>query len=173
MKTLRIPALIVLATIAGTSIVSAQNVRGFVTGGVISDVNQQRFPSAGGGILVDVGRPWLSVGAQGETFWQWPYFSGRGTVFGQGTITPNGRIRPFVLAGAGFGETAGPMLGGGVEMRPSNRGLGLRLSVEDYLVRIGGLDCGSYGLQSYCEENPRAARGYIEHQVAVRVGVLF
>jgi hypothetical protein len=173
LKILRIPAFIVLATIAGTSIVSAQNVRGFVTGGVISDVNHQRFPSAGGGVLVDVGQPWLSFGAQGETFWQWPYFARRGTVFGQANLIPKGRIRPFVLGGGGFGETAGPMLGGGVELRPPNGGPGLRVSVEDYLVRIGGLDCASYGLQSYCDENPRAARGYTEHQVTVRVGVLF
>lgn len=173
MKILRIPAFILLAATMGPSIVSAQDVRGFVTGGVISDVNHQRFPSAGGGVLVDVGQPWLSIGAQGETFWQWPYFAGRGTVFGQGNLNPKGRIRPFVLGGVGFGETAGPMFGGGVELRPPNGSLGLRVSVEDYLSRIGGLDCASYGLQSYCEGNPREARGYIEHQVAVRVGVLF
>ena len=173
MRILRIPVLVVLATVAGASVVSAQNVRGFVTGGVISDVNQQRFPSAGGGVLVDVGQPWVSAGAQGETFWQWPYFAGRGTIFGQGNLVPRGPIRPFILGGVGFGETAGPMFGGGVELRPPNQRVGLRVSVEDYVVRIGGLDCGSYGLQSYCDANPRDARGYTEHQVTVRVGVVF
>ena len=173
MKTLRMLAFILLATTVGVSMVSAQDVRGFVTGGVISDVNRQRVPSAAGGVLVDVGQPWLSVGAQGETFWQWPYFAGRGTLFGQGTLIPKGPIRPFLLGGVGFGETDGPMFGAGVEMRPPNRRVGLRMSVEDYLARIGALDCGSYGLQSYCDENPRAARGYIEHQVTFRVGVLF
>ena len=65
------------------------------------------------------------------------------------------------------------MFGGGVELRPTNRRVGVRLSVEDYLSHIGALPCGSFGLQSYCEANPRQARGYIEHQVAIRVGVLF
>ena len=68
---------------------------------------------------------------------------------------------------------AGTVVGGGLEFVPRNRSVGLRISVEDYLLRIGGLDCGSFGLQSYCDANPRAARGYIEHQVAIRAGVLF
>lgn len=173
MKTLRILAAFLLATPAGAGIVSAQEVRGFVTGGVISDVNQQRFPTAGGGVLFDLGQPWVSAGAEGETFWQWPYFAGRGTLFGQVRLIPKGRIRPFVLAGRGFGEMAGPMIGGGIELRPANGRVGLRVSVEDYLARIGGLDCGSYGLQSYCNENPRAARDHTEHQLTVRAGILF
>jgi hypothetical protein len=47
------------------------------------------------------------------------------------------------------------------------------LSVEDYVAKIGGLDCGSFGLQSYCDENPRAARGYVAHQVTLRAALLF
>lgn len=172
MKTLRVLTVMVLVSVSGASAALAQSVRGFVTGGVISDVNQQRFPSAGGGIVVDLGGPWVSAGAQAETFWQWPYFAGRGTLFGQVNPIPKGRIRPFVLAGIGYGETDGPMVGGGVELRPRH-GPGMRVSVEDYLSRIGGLPCGSFGLQSYCDDNPRAARGYLEHQVAIRVGVLF
>ena len=173
MKGLRVLALIVASTAATTSSVLAQDIRGFVTGGVISDTNHQHFPSFGGGIRVDLGQPWVSAGAQAETFWQWPYFAGRGTVFGQGNLAPGGRIRPFVLAGLGFGETAGPMVGGGLEFGSRHQGVGLRISVEDYVLRIGGLDCGSFGLQSYCDANPRAARGYIEHQLTVRAGVLF
>jgi hypothetical protein len=172
MKALPILGIVIsLAPLASTA--SAQNVRGFVSGGVISDVNHQSFPSAGGGIVVNLGQPWVSAGVQAETFWQWPYFAGRGSLFGQGNLVSKGRIRPFVLAGYGFGETAGTLVGGGIEFRPVNQRVGLRFSVEDYLSRIGGLDCGSFGLQSYCDENPRAARGYIEHQLAVRAGVTF
>lgn len=172
MKALPILGIMIsMTTLASTA--SAQNVRGFISGGIISDVNHQNFPSAGGGIVVNLGQPWVSAGAQGETFWQWPYFAGRGTFFGQGNLFPKGRIRPFVLAGYAFGETAGTMVGGGIEFRPLNGRAGLRISVEDYLSRIGGLPCGSFGLQSYCDENPRAARGYVAHQVAVRAGVSF
>jgi hypothetical protein len=41
-------------------------------------------------------------------------FAGRGTVFGQGNLMSNGRIQPFVLGGFGFGESGGPMFGGGL-----------------------------------------------------------
>jgi hypothetical protein len=173
MTPVRILVIAFFTVLAGMSSASAQTIRGFVSGGMITDVNQQRFPSAGGGIVVNLGMPSLSAGAQAETFWQWPYFAGRGTVFGEIELIPNGRIRPFVLGGRGFGETAGPMFGGGLELRPSGTRVGLRVSVEDYLARIGGLECGSFGLQSYCDENPRAARGYVEHQVTLRAAVLF
>ena len=78
-----------------------------------------------------------------------------------------------MLGGIGFGESDGPMIGGGVELRALNRRLGVRVTVEDYLLRIDGLPCESFGLHSYCESNPRQARGYVDHQLAVRVGVLF
>ena len=173
MRILRSVALMVLLTHAGASIVLAQDFRGFVAGGVTSEVNQQQFPSAAGGVLVNLGQPWIAAGAQAETFWQWPYFAGRGTLFAQGDLIPKGRVRPFVLGGIGFGEAAGPMIGGGVELRATNGRHGVRLSIEDYLSRIDGLPCQSFGLQSYCDANPRQARSYIEHQAAFRVGVLF
>ena len=50
------------------------------------------------------------------------------------------------------------MIGGGVELRALDRRLGVRVSIEDYLLRIDGLPCESFGLQSYCESNPRQAR---------------
>jgi hypothetical protein len=173
MKTIRLATFVVLTIALDAPAALAQTVRGFVGGGVISDVNQQRFPSAGGGIVVDLGQPWVAAGAQGETFWQWPYFAGRGTLFGQVNLRVRGALRPFVLAGVGYGETDGPMVGGGFELRPPHGGPGLRVSVEDYVSRIGGLPCGSFGLRSYCDENPRAVRGYVAHQVAIRAGVLF
>jgi hypothetical protein len=73
MRTLRIATLVVLTTTVGPSSVSAQDFWVFATGGVMSDTNHERFPSAAGGVLVSLGQPWLSVGAQGETFWQWPH----------------------------------------------------------------------------------------------------
>ena len=172
MRTLRIAALIMLATTTGGSSVWAQDIRGFATGGVASDVNNERSPSAGGGIVLNLGQPWLSVGVQGETFWQEGYFTGRGAVFGQGNLIPNGRIRPFVLGGIGFGESAGTMFGGGVELRQPNRRLGLRVSVEDYLSKVDGIDCAG-GWEPYCEANAREARDSIRHQVTLRVGILF
>ena len=173
MRALRRAVLLALVTHVGVAVVSAQDLRGYVAGGVTSEVTHQQFPSVAGGVLVSVGQPWLSVGAQGETFWQWPYFAGRGTLFAQGNLISNGRVRPFVLGGVGFGESDGPMIGGGVELRPLNRRLGVRVSIEDYLAHIDGLPCESFGLQSYCESNPRQARGYVDHQLALRVGVLF
>jgi hypothetical protein len=165
-------ALIMLATTMGHSVVSAQDLRGFATGGVTSDVNHQRFPSMAGGLVLNVGQPWLSVGAQGETFWLWPYFAGRGTVFGQGNLTSKGRIRPFVLGGAGFGVYGGPMVGGGVEIRQANRRLGVRVTVEDYLSQISEFDCAPGSLR-HCGTTSRETRSHLEHQVALRVGLLF
>jgi hypothetical protein len=101
MSTLRLAILLGLVTHAGVAVVAAQDLRGYVAGGVTSEVTHQQFPSVAGGVLVNVGQPWL------------------------------------------------------------------------YLSHIDGLPCESFGLQSYCEANPRAAHGYLEHQVAVRVGVLF
>jgi hypothetical protein len=165
--------LIALVTHLGAAAVFAQDLRGFVAGGVTSESNHQQFPSAGGGVLVNVGQPWISAGAQAETFWQWPYFAGRGTLFAQGNLLTRGRLRPFLLGGVGFGEAAGPMIGAGVEIRPTSGRHGLRVSVEDYLLRLHGLPCQSFGLQSYCDSNPRQANGSVEHRMALRVGVLF
>ena len=90
MRALRLAVLLALVTHAGVATVSAQDLRGFVAGGVTSEVTHQ-FPSVAGGVLVNVGEPWVSVGAQGETFWQWPYFAGRGTLFAQGNLISKGR----------------------------------------------------------------------------------
>jgi hypothetical protein len=156
MKTPGIAGLVVLVTLIGAQAVSAQDLRGFVHGGVTSDVNRQNFPAFGGGIVVNAGQPWVAVGAQGETFFSWPYFAGRGTVFGQGQLRRSGTVRPFVLGGYGWGEEGGPMLGGGVEIRPHEKGVGLRATVEDYIVHVDGY-----------------FRQYTGHQVALRVGVVF
>ena len=173
MRILRVAASIVLLTQIGAQVAEAQTFRGFIAGGITSESTNQHFPSAAGGVLVNIGEPWLSAGAQAETFWQWPYFAGRGTLFAQGNLVPKGRVRPFGLAGFGIGEAAGPMVGGGVEFRPTNGRHGLRLSVEDYLLRVDALPCQSFGLQSYCDANPRQVNGYIQRQVTFRAGVLF
>ena len=153
----RLAAVTVFAFVAGTThSASAQEVRGFATAGVTSDVNDQRFPAFGGGAIVDLGQPWVSAGAQGEVFVSWPYFAGRGAVFGQGNLAPKKLVRPFVLAGLGFGEEAGPMFGGGVEVRPPNQRIGFKVTVEDYVIRINGFEGARTG-----------------HQVAIRAGILF
>lgn len=169
MRILRIAVVMVLATGAGARCASAQGLRGFVNGGVMSDLNNQHFPAVAGGALIDLGQPWVSAGAQGEVFMSWPYFGGRGAVFGQGNVIPRGPIRPFVLGGLGWGESAGPMFGGGVDMGPRASRMGFRVAVEDYLANVGGVSCAAFG----CDAIPHAGRAYTGHQVTVRAGIVF
>src|SRR5687768_17391102 len=112
---------------------SAQQVRGFAFGGSTTDSNNQQFPALGGGVTVDLGQPWLAAGAQGETFFELPYFAGRGAIFAEGRILPRSTVRPFVVGGIGFGEDGGPLVGAGVEIRAPRGRLGFRLAIEDYL----------------------------------------
>ena len=137
MRTLAIAAGIAAATFVTAESASAQNFRGFVGGGVMSDVNDEHFPTVGGGVLFDLGQPWVSAGGQGEIFFSWPYVAGRGGMFLQGNVVPKGPVRPFVLAGFGSGESDGAMFGAGVELRPRAGGAGFRASVEDYLAKVG------------------------------------
>lgn len=145
-----------LVLIAGVHSASAQDVRGITFGGVTGDANGQQFPAFGGGVLVDLGQPWVSAGAQGEAFVSWPYFAGRAALFGQGNLAPGKLVRPFVLAGVGLGEYSGPMFGGGVEFRPPQQRVGFRVAVEDYTIRYQRFDGGT-----------------THHQVALHVGVIF
>jgi hypothetical protein len=137
MRALTIAAVITVATLAHESSASAQDFRGFVGGGVMSDLNDEHFPTFGGGVLFDLGQPWVSAGGQGEVFFSWPYVAGRGGMFLQGNVIPKGPVRPFLLAGFGSGESAGAMLGAGVEFRPRSGRVGFRASVEDYLAKVG------------------------------------
>ena len=157
MTAYRVAAAIGLVLLAGAAPISAQEIRGFASAAASSDVNHQHYPAFGGGVIADLGQPWLSAGAQGEVLVSWPYFAGRGAIFGQGNLAPKGAVRPFVLAGIGFGEEGGPMFGGGVELRAPNQRIGLRVAVEDYVVRFQGY------------QRPWATG----HQVAVRAGILF
>ena len=140
---------------------SAQSVRGWAFTGKTSDVNGQNFAAAGGGVLVEVGQPWLLAGMQGEALFQLPYVSGRGAVFGEGRILPRSPYRPFVIGGIGFGQDAGPLIGAGIEVGAPNSRWGLRMTVEDYVRRIG------YSLGAF---QPTSE---VRHQVAVRFGITF
>jgi hypothetical protein len=170
MNILRITVIVFLATVAGVRCVSAQNIRGFVNGGVMGDMNNQHFPAVAGGALVDLGQPWVSAGAQGEVFMSWPYFGGRGAAFGQGNLVTRGPVRPFLLGGFGWGESAGPMFGAGVDLASPEHRVGFRVSVEDYLARVSGFDCAVFG---GCQTAPHGGRPFTGHQVTVRVGILF
>jgi len=151
----------VVAVLGFAQAASAQPLRGFAFGGVTADANAQTFPAFGGGVLVDLGQPWIAAGAQGEAFVDFPYFAGRGAVFAEGRILPRSRVRPFVLAGAGFGEGAAPLIGGGVEIRvPGNR-FAFRLAIEDY-VWTGHVH--NFG---------RPARKETRHNIATRIGITF
>jgi hypothetical protein len=169
-----IAALVVIATVAAAGRLGAQDLRGFVAAGVVSDPNGQRFRGFGGGVLIDLGQPWVSAGGQGEMLVSWPYFAGRGAVFAQGNILRRGPLRPFVVGGMGFGESAGPMSGAGVDVRPGSRQIGVRAAVEDYLDHVAGFDCAAYGYsQASCDAYLRGGRAYTGHQVTFRIGVLF
>src|SRR5215207_933514 len=128
-------ALVIAAALDSGRPLQAQEVRGFAGAGVASDLNS-RYPALGGGMLVDLPSSWFSAGAEGDMFISWPYVAGRGALFGQANVMRRRAVRPFVLAGYGWGESAGPMIGGGVEMRVRGR-FGVRATVEDYLVRLG------------------------------------
>lgn len=139
----------------------AQEIRGFVGGGMMADVNDQRFPAFGGGVLLDSPTEWVSAGAQGEMFVSWPYFAGRGAVFGQVNPVQRGPLRPFLMAGYGFGESGGLLVGAGLEVRSRDRRRGLRASVEDYFAQVQ-----QYPFRA-------GARSIIGHQLTVRVGLVF
>jgi len=119
-------AVAALLFVAATQNASAQEVRGFAFAGTTSDSNSQRFPAVGGGVTVDLGQPWLAAGAQGETFFELPYFAGRGAVFAEGRILPRSTVRPLVIAGYGFGEDAGPLVGAGIGAAPVARSAGVQ-----------------------------------------------
>jgi hypothetical protein len=153
--------------LAGTP-AAAQPLRGFAVTGVTTDANGQHFPTVGGGVVVDLGTPWVSAGGQGETFFSWPYFAGRGTAFGQGNFRLSDKARALALGGVGFGEDGGPMFGGGVEVRPWGGRFGFRFTVEDYVTRGQTYNCNIFG-PSGCE----ATGNKIFNRVAIRGGVTF
>jgi hypothetical protein len=140
---------------------SAQEVRGFAFGSGTTLQYDQQYPGFGGGVLVELGQPWLAVGAQGEAFSSWPYFAGRGSVFAEGRLLPKSAIVPLVLGGAGFGEYGGPMVGGGVEIRVPRSRVAFRITVEDFMLRDTRYDLG------------QPAGTETHHQVATRFGVSF
>ena len=158
---MRFITLVVVVVVGSTVLAreaSAQEVRftGFAGGGATSDMNGQRYPTLGGGVLVEPGVRWLALGAQGETFFQWPYFTGRGALFAQGNLLPDSPVRPIIIAGYGFGEDSGPVIGAGFEARSINgKGPGVRFTVEDFIVRRN----------RFLRETG--------HQVAFKVAVLF
>lgn len=161
MKRLLIAALATVL-LASARPASAQAVRGWAFTGKTTDINAHNVAAAGGGVLAEVGQPWLLAGLQGEALFQLPYVAGRGAVFAEGRILSKSPYRPFVLGGMGFGEDAGPMIGGGIEVGAPNSRWGLRLSVEDYVRRV---NIYSFGLATGTSE--------LRHQVALRFGITF
>jgi hypothetical protein len=153
---------IALMVLASARPASAQAVRGWAFTGKTSDINAQNVAAAGGGVLAEIGQPWLLGGLQGEALFQLPYVAGRGAAFAEGRILPKSPYRPFVMAGVGFGEDAGPLIGGGVEVGAPNSRWGLRMSVEDYVRRV---NIYSFGLPTSASE--------LRHQVALRFGITF
>jgi hypothetical protein len=150
--------------LTAASTASAQDARGFVGAAVSSNISHDHYAGVGGGVTIDLGTPWISAGGQGEALVSWPYFAGRGALFAQGNLAHTARFRPFVLGGYGFGEDAGPLVGGGVELREPQTRYGFRISVEDYVVRYDA------AYESYVAGHPVTRTG---HQVAIRASLLF
>ena len=172
MKAMLIAVMTTLA-VAGPSQVSAQQPQGFVTGGISPGENEgEGFPTIGGGVLFDVVRGWVSVGAQGDLFFSNGYVAGRGGVLAQANVIRHRAVRPFVVGGYGWGEDAGSTFGGGIEVWSGR--VGFRASVQDYRTHVLGFDCLYFGYtQSYCDANFRGGKPYTVHQPSVQVGIVW
>ena len=171
MKAMLIAVMTTLA-VAGASRVSAQQPQGFVTGGISTGENDERFPTVGGGVLFDVARGWVSAGAQGDLFFSNGYVAGRGGVLAQANVIRRRAVRPFVVGGFGWGEDAGPTFGAGIEVWSGR--VGFRASVQDYRTHVLGFDCLSLGYtQAYCDANLRGGKPYTQHQPSVQFGIVW
>jgi hypothetical protein len=174
MRNLAFVVAVVLAPVSHTGAAEAQELRGFLGASTVSDLNEQHFPALGGGVLLHLPTPWITAGAQAEMMISWPYVAGRGAVFGQVNVLRRRPVTPFVLLGIGFGESAGPMVGGGVDLRPWGGRMGLRVNVEDYLARVEGFDCAAFGYtRSVCDTYLHGGDSYFNHQLSLRVALLF
>jgi hypothetical protein len=104
---------------------SAQERHSFVTVGIHSDLNNQRFAGIGGGVVFDLINSWLSVGGQGDLFVSDGYVAGRAGPIGQFNFIRHRALRPFVIGGVAWGENDGPW-----SARAWNCGLEIELGSE-------------------------------------------
>lgn len=150
---------------------SAQPLSGFSTFTINSDVNGQRFPGASGGALIDLPGAWVSAGMQADLFVSWPYFAGRYGPFGQLNVLRRGPVRLFAIGGYSWGEQAGPMIGAGFEFWTGAH-FGFRATVQDYLVRIQGVDCTYFAYdRAFCEAELHGGNPWVGHQPTLQLGV--
>ena len=165
-------ALVVAAvSAAGPGQADAQILRGYTTVGVNADVNEHRFTSFGGGVLVDVAAAWVSAGGEAELLTSNGYFAGRGGPVAQLNAIHTPRVRVFGSGGFAWGEEAGPMIGAGIEWW--SRGfVGLRVRVSDYLARLEGFDRAAFGhAPAFCRDFLHNGASRIAHQPSLRFGV--
>lgn len=166
-------ALVLAGLIAAPRPAAAQPLLGFGTFSINSDLNGQVFNGVSGGILIDLAHSWVSVGAEADLFVAWPYFAGRGGPVAQLNFLRRAPVRVFALSGLSWGEQAGPMIGGGVELWTKRR-VGFRATVQDYLARVEGIDCAHFGIDSqYCAASFHGGRPYTAHQPTVQVGIVW
>lgn len=120
---------------------AAQRVQGLVVFNTNTDLNRERVSGIGIGGLVDLAHGWLSVGGQGDVFISRGYFGGRLVGLTQFNVVnrPNGRL--FVLGGLGLGVIDGPMAGAGFELRSPRHRPALRVTVQDYIATVRGVNC--------------------------------
>ena len=157
--------------LAGACPLSAQQLHGFVTPGIHSDLNNEHFAGVGSGLLFDWLDSRISVGAKADLFISGGYFAGRGGPIGQFNFIRSRGLRPFAIGGIAWGENDGPMLGGGVEFWPQGP-FGFRATVEDYFNRIGGLDCARFGYSpAECDARFNGGRPHTAHQLSVYFGL--
>lgn len=173
MKLAIAPLLVAAFLCAAPRTAAAQQLLGFAAFTINRDVNGSQYAGAAGGVLVDVARSWISLGAQGDLFVSIPYVAGRGGPLVQLNIVRHERIRVFGIGGMGWGEQEGPMFGGGLDVWPSRR-VGIRATVQDYLVRIQGFDCATLGYdRTYCDASLHGGSTYTGHQPSFQIGVIW
>jgi hypothetical protein len=152
---------------------AARPVLAFGSFSINSDVNDQVFPGVAGGVLLDFASLWASAGVQGDVFFSGGYASGRGGPFGRVNLVRRRLVRVFAVGGYAWGEMGGPTLGGGIELWPKGR-IGVRASLQDYLVRVQGFDCAFFGMdQPMCNAQFHGGRAFTGHQPSVNVGIIW
>ena len=91
--------------LAGACPLLAQQLHGFVTPGIHSDLNNEHFAGVGAGLLFDWLDSRISVGAKADLFISGGYFAGRGGPIGQFNFIRSRGLRPFAIGGIAWERT--------------------------------------------------------------------
>jgi hypothetical protein len=162
----------VMILIAQPRTLQAQAFTGFLTGGTTKDLNDERFPTIGSGLLVEFLDGWVAGGGQLDIMFSLPYAAGRGGPLFQGSVLQTHGVRLFGLLGYFAGEDSGTNIGGGIEWRPRGQDIALRATAQDTLQRVGGFNCTGYGItRADCDLYFRGGRSWTGHEPSFHVGI--